>query len=132
MKLVANLGGIFVLVFLKIHHATPVQLYQFYSDAIFQMQIFCRLSPDRSFKLIVTWVASLFSKVVEYWVDQSTFGSFRVQIHKIPHFFYFQLPKPLNPRVTSKHPIITQTSSKHQSCNLQQKTYPCLGSFGSF
>ena len=84
-------------------------------------------SHDRSFKLIVTWVASLFSKVVEYWVDQSTFGSFRFQIHKIPHFFYFQLPKPLNPRVTSKHPIITQTRLKHQSCNLQQKTTPLSG-----
>jgi len=33
MKLVANLGGIFVLVFLKIHHSTPVHLYE-YSDAI--------------------------------------------------------------------------------------------------
>jgi len=33
MKLVASLGGIFVLVFLKIHHSTPVHLYQ-YSDAI--------------------------------------------------------------------------------------------------
>ena len=83
-------------------------------------------SHDRSFKLIVTWVASLFSKVVEYWVDQSTFGSFRFQIHKIPHFFYFQLPKPLNPRVTSKHPIITQTRLKHQSCNLQQKNNPLV------
>ena len=84
-------------------------------------------SHDRSFKLIVTWVASLFSKVVEYWVDQSTFGSFRFQIHKIPHFFYFQLPKPLNPRVTSKHPIITQIRLKHQSCNLQQKPTPLSG-----
>ena len=33
MKLVASLGGIFVLVFRKIHHSTPVHLYQ-YSDAI--------------------------------------------------------------------------------------------------
>ena len=64
MKLVANLGGIFVLVFLKIHHSTPVHLYQ-YSDAIPDANP-QSTNPDGSFKLIVTWVASLFSKVVEY------------------------------------------------------------------